>query len=143
MVDEARVVRLLRAASETLHSLRSEQPANAERRKDPLWLPGIKYLLIGCIESCIDVAQHICSSEGWGTPRDNGDAMRALGQHAVISPRTADQLRMAVGFRDVLVREYVDVDDAIVLDRLADLTDLEHFVREVSAWLIHVAQASS
>jgi uncharacterized protein YutE (UPF0331/DUF86 family) len=42
---------------------------------------------------------------------------------------------MAVGFRNVLVHEYIGVDDAIVLDRLADLSDLEEFIVQVSRWL--------
>jgi uncharacterized protein YutE (UPF0331/DUF86 family) len=42
---------------------------------------------------------------------------------------------MAVGFRNVLVHEYVGVDDAIVLDRLADLSHLEEFIVQVSRWL--------
>ena len=29
----------------------------------------------------MDVAQHICSTEGWGPPADNGDAIRLLGEH--------------------------------------------------------------
>ncbi|MBU6279127.1 MAG: DUF86 domain-containing protein [Actinomycetales bacterium] len=41
----------------------------------------------------------------------------------------------AVGFRNVLVHEYVDVQDAIVLDRLSDHKDLMNFAREIAAWL--------
>jgi len=44
-------------------------------------------------------------------------------------------MRTAVGFRNVLVHEYVGVDDGIVLNRLADLSDLEEFIVQVSRWL--------
>ncbi|WP_237702770.1 MULTISPECIES: hypothetical protein [Protofrankia] len=27
------------------------------------------------IEACVDVAQHICATQGWGPPADNGDAI--------------------------------------------------------------------
>lgn len=40
-----------------------------------------------------------------------------------------------VGFRNVLVHGYRDVDDEIVRARLADLSDLESFVVEVTEWL--------
>jgi uncharacterized protein YutE (UPF0331/DUF86 family) len=42
---------------------------------------------------------------------------------------------MAVVFGDVLIHEYVGVDDAIVVARLADLSDLEGFIVQVSRWL--------
>lgn len=48
----------------------------------------------------------------------------------------ADRLRRAVGFRNVLVHDYVEVDDGIVLQRLANLTDLDDFVAVVASWLV-------
>ena len=135
MVDEVRAIRLLRAASGALNGLRLEQAAGSDRRADAIWLPGVKYLFISAVEACIDTAQHICSSEAPIAPRDNGDAMRALGQRGILDPGTADRMRMAVEFRNVLVHEYVGVDDGIVLNRLADLSDLEEFIVQVSRWL--------
>lgn len=41
-------------------------------------------------------------------------------------------MRQAVGFRNVLVHEYVTVDDAVVLARLTDLEDLDAFVTAMS-----------
>ena len=60
--------------------------------------------------------------------------MALLGRHGVIEVELADHLRRAVGFRNVLVHEYVRVDDAVVLQRLNDLRDLEEFTRQVAAW---------
>ncbi|HVE97541.1 MAG TPA: DUF86 domain-containing protein [Pseudonocardiaceae bacterium] len=135
MVDEVRVLRLLRSVTDDLAVLRREMPAGDKRRADPLWLRGIKYTFVTAIEACVDVAQHLCASEGWGPPRDNGDAVRTLGLHEVLSPDLAEQMRRAVGFRNVLVHDYIDVDDEIVLARLADLRDLDEFVAEVTEWL--------
>ncbi len=55
--------------------------------------------------------------------------MRLLGSHAVLSSELAERLRRAVGFRNVLAHDYVEVDDNIVLARLADTSDLGDFVR--------------
>ena len=44
----------------------------------------------------------------------------------------ARSIRQAVGFRNVLVHEYVRVNDAIVTDRLKALGDLEDFVSQVA-----------
>ncbi len=135
MVDDVRVLRLLRAASDALAVLRHEASADPSRRGDPLWLPGVKYIFITAIEACIDVAQHVCSSEQWGPPADNGDAMTVLGRHRVLGIDLAAHMRRAVGFRNVLVHDYVDVNDSVVLDRLADPGDLAAFVRAISAFL--------
>jgi uncharacterized protein YutE (UPF0331/DUF86 family) len=135
VVDRLRVQRLLRAIADDVAVLAREAGADGERQADPLWLPGVKYTFVTAIEACVDVAQHICASEGWGPPSDNGDALVLLGRHGLLSPDLARALRKAVGFRNVLVHDYVRVDDEIVRDRLHDLSDLEEFVRSVSAFL--------
>ncbi len=83
----------------------------------------------------MDVAQHLCSSEGWGPPADNADALRQLARHEVLATELSEQLARAVGFRNVLVHEYVTVDDGIVVRRLADLSDLDRFVSAVIDWM--------
>lgn len=135
MVDETRVLRLLRLVADDVAVLTVEQAADASRRADPMWLRGVKYSLVTAVEACIDVAQHLCASEGWRSPTDNGDAMTVLGEHGVLTPPLSDVLRQAVGFRNVLVHEYVVVDDRIVLARLGDLSDLTRFVQQVTGWL--------
>src|ERR671923_1385940 len=103
MVDEARVLRLLRSITDDVAALKGESSAGQERRQDPMWLRGVKYTFVTSIEACVDVAQHICAAEGWGPPADNGDAMRLLGEHGVLTSQLAASMRQAVGFRNVLV----------------------------------------
>ncbi|MGI8985664.1 MAG: DUF86 domain-containing protein [Nocardioidaceae bacterium] len=52
-----------------------------------------------------------------------------------ISPEVAEPMRRAVGFRNVLVHEYVEVDDSVVIARLMDLADVEAFVRECATFV--------
>lgn len=135
MVDETRVLRLLRAVSDDLAVLRAEARAGADRRADPIWMRGVKYTFVTAIEACVDVAHHVCATQGWGPPRDNGDALRLLGAHGVLTDDLAAAMRRAASFRDVLVHDYATVDDDVVLSRLADPTDLQHFVAAVTGWL--------
>ena len=135
MVDEGRVLRLLRSVTDDLAVLKQESAAGAARRRDPIWLRGVKYTFVTAIEACVDVAQHICAAEGWGPPVDNGDAARLLGEHGVLAAELAASVRKAVGFRNVLVHEYVEVDDKVVISRLGDLSDLENFVRAVAGFV--------
>jgi uncharacterized protein YutE (UPF0331/DUF86 family) len=87
--------------------LEGESAAAESRRVDPMWLRCVKYTFITAIEGCVDVAQHIYATEGWGPPADNGDAVRLLGEHGVCTPELARSIRQAVGFRNVLVHDYI------------------------------------
>jgi uncharacterized protein YutE (UPF0331/DUF86 family) len=137
VVDEGRILRLLRNISDDVSVLRRESGADERRRADPIWLRGVKYTFVTAIEACIDVAQHICATEGWGPPADNGDAVRLFGEHGVCTPALARSIRQAVGFRNVLVHGYVRVNDDIVIDRLKSPGDLEDFVSQVAAFVTH------
>ncbi|GLZ48433.1 hypothetical protein Acsp06_46180 [Actinomycetospora sp. NBRC 106375] len=138
MVDEVRVERLLRAVADDLAFLRIEAGADRDRRDDPAWLRAIKYAFVTAIEACVDVAQHLCASEGWGPPATNADAMLVLGRHGVLESDLARQLGRAVGFRNVLVHAYVTVDGALVVRRLEDLSDLDGFASAVAHWMTEV-----
>ncbi len=131
MVDEVRVTRLLRTAQEGLVILQRRASEDPKERSSETWLPAVKYAFITVIEVCVDLAQHICSTEHLGTPKSNGDAMRRLGIHNVLTP----ELAQAIGFRNVLVHDYVDIDDSIVIERLEDHNALNEFTRAIALWL--------
>jgi uncharacterized protein YutE (UPF0331/DUF86 family) len=57
VVDEARILRLLRSISDDVSVLQRESGADESRREDPIWLSGVKYTFVTAIEACLDVAQ--------------------------------------------------------------------------------------
>ena len=137
MVDRPRLVLLLQRVTGELAYLQAR--ASEDRRAlaaDDERLSGLKYRFVTVIEAVVNVAQHVCASEGWGPPKDNGDAVRLLGRHEVLSPDLAGRLARAVGFRNVLVHGYATVDDAQVVARLDDLPDFDAFVAAVTRWLM-------
>ena len=135
MVDERRIRRLLQRISEDLTYLRARAVSDRSAiRSDPDRLAALKYVFVTAIEGCLDVAQHLCASEGWGPPASNADALRLLGRHGVLALELAESLARAVGFRNLLVHGYVDVDDDVVVGQLDRVGDLERFVANVSAW---------
>ena len=135
MVDEIRALRLLSRTTNNVSLLLIEANADEAARGQTTWLPGVKYLLQTAIEACMDVAQHICAASGWGIPNDNGQAMTILMQHRVIEASVEQAMRKAIGLRNVLVHEYVGVDDSIVLARIEDLSDIDDFASQVADWL--------
>jgi uncharacterized protein YutE (UPF0331/DUF86 family) len=135
VVDEVRLARLLRSVSDRTHRLR-DAAAVPYTERGPLWLDGVKYLLVTAVEACVDVAQHIGSSESYPAPDSNADAIRLMGERGVLDPELAAMLARAVGFRNVLVHQYTTVDDDIVLGALDRLDEFDAFVAQVSAWLL-------
>jgi uncharacterized protein YutE (UPF0331/DUF86 family) len=136
MVDEGRAARLLRGVADRIHRLNE---AADHRDDDPssLWLDGVKYLFVTAIEGCVDVAHHIASSESWRAPDNNAGAIRLLGERNVIDADVTVSVARSVGFRNVLVHQYAEVDDAIVIDALDRLDDLRAYVSQVSAWMLN------
>jgi uncharacterized protein YutE (UPF0331/DUF86 family) len=136
VVDEGRVARLLRGVDDRVARLSQERTHADTRRKDPIWMDGIKYLFVTAIEGCVDVAHHIVAAERWGAPDNNAAAFGLLASHDVMDADLARRMAMAVGFRNVLVHQYLVVDDNRVVAALDELGDLQSFTSQVSAWLV-------
>lgn len=135
MVDEARVLRLLDAITRDVLALRSQAIAGPEAlRVDDVALAALKYRFVTAIEGVARVANHVVVSEGWGAPDTNADAVQRLAEQGVIDIDLASRLRSAIGFRNVLVHQYAEVDDDRVIAALGDLDDLDAYVAQVAAW---------
>lgn len=74
---------------------------------------------------CIDVANHVLRSKRLGLPKESKEGFFLLAQAGGIAPDLAQRLAGMVGFRNVLVHEYQNLDYAILKDvienRLGDL----------------------
>lgn len=133
VVDREWLDRLIDRVAYDLKAL-AEYRAAGDPLEDPTRLAAVKYHFITTIEGCVRIAHHIIASEGWRIAESNADAVRALGaQHVVLAP-TAEAVARAVGFRNVLIYEYIDVDEARVRDNLEHLSDFETFISQVAAW---------
>lgn len=136
MVDPERVARLvhrLRGEIAYLHA-RAIEDRDAIRQ-DVERLSGLKYRFITALETVIGIAQHLCASEGWGPLSSNASALHALGREGVISADLAERLGRAVGFRNILVHHYAEVDDDRVIANLDDVGDLTAFADAVASWV--------
>ncbi len=136
MVDAERLTALLHRLAGQLGYLRARADADrAALRADEERLSGLKYRFVTALETIVAVSQHVCSSEGWGPPASNADSVRLLGRHHVLDARLADRVAAAVGFRNVLVHAYADVDDDRVVAHLDEVQDLEAFLAQTAGWL--------
>lgn len=135
MVDPVRLARLLQRLGEQLSFLQERAADDRGRlRGDEVLLSATKYRFVTAIEAMLDVAHHLLASELWGPPDSSADALRLLGRHGVLDADLAERAARAVGFRNVLVHGYAEVDDDRVVAQLDALDDLRAFVNQVAAW---------
>jgi uncharacterized protein YutE (UPF0331/DUF86 family) len=139
MVDVERLLALLGRVTSRLAVLDGYAEAalvdTEELLADEVRLGHLKYTFQTAIEACIDAAQHVVAADGLGTPSSNAQAFRLLGRAGVLPADVATTLSGAVGFRNVLVHGYADVDDRLVLDNLGQLPALRSFVTAMTALL--------
>jgi uncharacterized protein YutE (UPF0331/DUF86 family) len=80
------------------------------------------------IQAAIDLAAHVVATEAYGLPDTIAANFVLLQQNGVLDASLADQLRRMVGFRNIAVHNYQDLDQAIVAAIVSEhLDDLRQF----------------
>jgi uncharacterized protein YutE (UPF0331/DUF86 family) len=94
----------------------------------------VEHTLQIAIQAALDVAAHIVADERLGEARTNRGLFDLLESHGWIPGELAAELRRMVGFRNVLVHGYSDVDldivEEIVRHHVGDLLRFVQVVRE-------------
>ena len=87
------------------------------------------------IQGCIDIASHIISDEGWTIPGNLPGLFNILWEKKVITDETRKVMKSMVGFRNVIVHEYEDIDLDKVYQVLKErLRDFTVFINQVSQY---------
>lgn len=80
------------------------------------------------VQAAIDLATHVVSTEGHGVAANTAEVFSLLAEHGIIGPELALRLRKMVGFRNIAIHEYQELDpaivEAIVEHHLSDLREL-------------------
>lgn len=80
------------------------------------------------VQAAIDLAAHVVASEGYGLPASVAGTFSLLEGRGVLDAALTARLRKMVGFRNIAVHNYQDLDpsivEAIVTRHLGDLRDL-------------------
>lgn len=89
-----------------------------------------------CVQICLDISTHLIAAYGFRRPRDNRDVFSVLHEEAIISAEQRTRLSNMAGFRNIIVHDYTEVDDALVFNILQDhLVDFEQFASAVSNFI--------
>ena len=128
MTDEDLLAKKLARIEGCLADLRRR--AEADRLETDIVMQRfVEHTLQIAIQAALDVASHVVSDERLGEPRTNHDLFDLLARAGWLQPELVVTMRSMVGFRNVVVHEYDEVDLAVVRDVLENhLSDLEAFV---------------
>jgi len=89
------------------------------------------------IQLCVDISVHILSDLDQNIPDTMGQAFSELSSTDIISSELSDNLRNAVGFRNIAVHNYQDIDWNIVFSIAHEkLSDFKVFADQIGKFKI-------
>ena len=109
-------------------------PSGLPFEKDHLKQDAIAANLQRAAEQAIDLANHVIRKGKLGLPKESKESFEILATAKVIPQELADKLKGMVGFRNIMVHQYQEMDIKIMVDviehRLDDLVVLTTHVME-------------
>ena len=88
-----------------------------------------------CVQNALDIATHISAACGLDAP-DYSRAIERLADLGILTEQFATKLRPMAGFRNILVHDYLQVDQEIVASVLNEkLGDFDTFISCVESYL--------
>ena len=104
----------------------------------------VEHTLQLAIQAAMDVASHIVSDDRLGEPKTNRQLFEILARYGWITEELSETLRQVVGFRNILVHGYSDVDLDIVRRIVeSDLGDLLDFAGAIRSRLLEASDSDS
>lgn len=137
MVDRLALSNRLSALEGYLAELRAFAHVSREEfvRDPALHHLAERYLHLAC-ETVLDIAHHVIADQGWRQASGYKDAIDVLREEGLIDADLADRLKGWMGFRNVLVHLYLEIDHGRSYDAIReDLGDLEQLASAVSRLL--------
>lgn len=88
------------------------------------------------IETCLDIAGHIISDEGYRVPESYADMFNVLQENAIIPEALREGLNKMAKFRNIVVHHYDKIDPNIVITILRkNLGDFNRFKTAIISYL--------
>jgi len=137
MVDKTLILRKLAKLDEYLGQIREYSAVSLEEYEENWKVQRIidRTLQI-MIETCLDVAGHIISDEGFRVPETYVDMFKILIEHQILDISQSDPFAKMAKFRNIVVHNYEKIDPAIVVGILRNnLEDFETFKKAIVAYL--------
>lgn len=133
-MDRVVVERKLDSLRRCLQRVTERCPASAEALAEDLDAQDIVSLnLTRAVQLCVDLAAHLLTDLGGPPPESMGATFSNLARAGVLKEDVAMRLRRAVGFRNLAVHNYDEIDWRIVHTiATTHLNDFRVFARQIA-----------
>jgi uncharacterized protein YutE (UPF0331/DUF86 family) len=127
----------LRLLNEYISDLRNLQNVEfTTYQENKLIRRSVERTLHLAIEACLDIGQRLIAREVFRTPKDNRDVFQVLHEEAIVPDELLPKLTAMAGFRNLIVHDYADIDDATVFGILKRrLVDFDAYAQSIVAYL--------
>ncbi|MFW5923507.1 MAG: type VII toxin-antitoxin system HepT family RNase toxin [Planctomycetota bacterium] len=130
MIRNDSVLPRLKKLDEYLDILRDLRQYNQEEFiKDPEHYGSAERFLHLTIEALNDVGNHIVADQNWGDVEWYSDIPKRLYEHDVIDESMKDRWTRMIGFRNILVHDYLDLDHkkvyVVIQNNLDEIDDIK------------------
>lgn len=138
MIEQDLLTRRLNLLIDYIKDLRERKSVTIERYlADKSLQRIIERTLHLAIECCLDIGNHIISSEAYRQPNDNRDIFAVLYENKIIPEELLPRLQDMASFRNLLVHDYAEIDPKQVFENWQNgLKELEAFGK-IIAELLH------
>ena len=106
-----------------------------ESLRDPVLRGAIERYLHLAIEALIDVGARLCSVLRLRKPERYRDIARILGENGVLGEDEARRFELWIGFRNILVHGYAQLDPEKILEALSEVEELERIVERIGGFI--------
>lgn len=90
------------------------------------------------IQTCIDISNYIIARNRFRIPDEEENIFLVLAQEGIIEEDLAERMKGMVNFRNILVHEYLEIDNDIVHKQLTgNILDFDHFAKSIVKYLEH------
>ncbi len=85
-------------------------------------------------ETTIDLANHVIRANRLGIPNSSADSFKLLNAEGIIDAGSTERLKKMVGFRNIVVHQYGEIDmrivESVILSELDELIAFSERIRE-------------
>lgn len=133
MVDKSIILKKISHIRNNLSRLKNKKGISLESFKNDIDAQDIiLHNLQLVIQGCIDIGSHIIADEGWGIASSIGEIFYILNDRSVLKIDITERMVLMVGFRNILIHEYEEVNLDIVHNILVShLDDIDEYLMAI------------
>lgn len=132
LVLEKKIDSILRC----IQRIQSRIPLEREQFKQDLDAQDVVVLnLTRIIQLCVDIAMHVIAQTNIDAPQTMSQSFSKLERLDIIDKKLADKLKKSVGFRNIAVHNYDELDLDITFDIASKhIDDFRNFIKLITAF---------